>query len=330
MKNKNEKPGILDEMSDEKIINFNSSNNEINIKPLYFNELIKSKVNPLEHVLYPFLPTQGIGFIYAATGVGKTLFSMNMAYCISRGGNFLKYKAKKPRKVLYIDGEMPFNQIHQRMVMISEQQGKLDFPENFSILTPDKVSPYRIPMIDDQQGQYIYNKLFDDEKIEVVFLDNLSMLSSIDENKSNEWKIVQDWILSQRALGRTIIIIHHAGKDKHGYRGTSRMLDCADTAISLQPVFEEGEGEEEDALTKKFKIVYQKSRLFTGNESISFEAILKNGIWKHESVEISLIDRIISCLNANMSQREIARELLISQPKVNRLIKKAKLTGRVI
>lgn len=302
--------------------------NIVNYRPIPFSELKNIIPSPIEYVFFPCLPVQGIAFIYAATGIGKTLFTLNMAYAIAGGGNFLKYTCPKPRKVLYVDGEMPFNQVHSRLMQISERQGELTFEDNLCLLTPDKILPHRMPKIDEPEGQHLYKELLLAHNFEVIIFDNLSMLTSIDENKSNEWKIVQDWLLYLRSLGKTIIIVHHAGKDKNGYRGTSRMLDCVDTAISLQPINDESI-DEEHIEGKKFKVIYQKSRLFSGKDALSYEVILENGFWAYRSIELSILDKVIDSINSGMKQREIAKELFISQTTVHRLIKKAQMTGRI-
>ena len=166
------------------------------------------------------------------------------------------------------------------------------------------------------------------DKIDVIIFDNLSMLSSFDENKSNEWKPIQDWLLHlRRVLKKTIIIVHHSGKEKNGYRGTSRLLDCADTAISLQPANESLE--EDITFGKKFKIVYQKSRSFGGKDALPFEAFLDNGTWHYKSMEQTDMDRIVELISLKMSQRDIAKELGISLGKANKLIQKGRKLGLI-
>lgn len=296
------------------------------IKILTFNDMLKEKPDPIEFVMNPIIPKQGIVFIYAATGVGKTFFALNIAYAIAGGGDFLKYSCPKPRRVLYVDGEMAYSQIHARLMMIQADQGELDFNDNFLLLTPDKC-PIRIPQLDESYGQDFYLNVLKQYDIDVIVFDNLSTLTNFDENKAHEWKPIQDYQIHLRSKGKTIINVHHAGKDKNGYRGTSRMLDVADLAISLQPQVEDQM--DDNPQSKKFKIVYQKPRLLTGKDALSFEVIFENGRWTHQSIEVSIMDKVIECLNAKMSQREIARELFISQTTVHRLIKKARLTGLV-
>ncbi len=301
------------------------SNPELDaIKSISYDEMMASKPSPLEHILFPWLPVQGIAFIFAATGVGKTLFTMNIAYAIANGGNFLKYSVPKPKKVLYIDGEMAYTQVHARFNEIVKQQGVLYYPEMWSLFTPDKILPFRLPKLDDPYGQEFYNKFLEKEKIEVVVFDNLSTLSAFDENSSSEWKPIQDWLLHLRSIGLTIIVVHHAGKDASGYRGTSRMIDCADTAISLQtPSDDKLESEDQDVT--KFKINYLKKRSFGGVHGLPFEAsISKNNIWTHKAIEQTNMEFVIERMNMKMSQKDIANELKKSRPYVNKLVQKAR------
>ena len=118
------------------------------IMPMTHADILAQPPAPLEHVIHPWLPTQGIGFIFAATGLGKSLFAMNLAYAVAIGGNYLKYSCPKPRKILYIDGEMSYHDIYSRFMLIVSQQGENKyFPDNWNILTPDKVHPFKLPKI---------------------------------------------------------------------------------------------------------------------------------------------------------------------------------------
>jgi hypothetical protein len=295
-------------------------------KRLNFMQLEEITPEKIEYVFEPCLPVQGIAFIYAATGVGKTLFALNLAYAIAGGGSFLKYSCPKPRKVLYVDGEMAFTQIHGRLMQIAERQGELDFKENLLLMTPDKVLPNRMPKIDEEEGQYLYKEIMLKDEIEVVIFDNVSVLSSIDENSSHEWKIVQDWILHLRSLGKSVIVIHHAGKNKEEYRGTSKMLDCMDVAISLQTVIDDVL-EDDKEYGRKIKVVYKKARVFGGKDALSYEVTFKEGFWNFQSIEKTEMDLVIEKTCLKINQHTIAKELGCSQSKVAKLVMKARKLG---
>lgn len=330
-------------MSDENVITFTEQeieesarrNKVIPLRTIKLEEYPILTVDMMEHdtpqprdlVLHPILARQGIGWIYAATGLGKTLFSLNIAYAIASGGSFLKYTCPKPLKVLYVDGEMPYEQLHNRVMAIKKQQGDLDFQDNLHFLTPDKILPHAIPKIDDPvYGQLFYEKLLLEQEFDVVIFDNLSMVSSFDTNKGNEWHPIQDWLLRIRAMGITVIMIHHSGKDKNSYRGASNMMDCAEFAISLQPLVD-NELEEEKIVSKKFNLVYTKNRNFHGADALPYEVKFLNGQWFHESMQKTTTDQIISMLNLKMSYNDISKELGINKTKICRLVKKAREIG---
>lgn len=324
---------LMDEMENDPhakgaVLEMRAATEMEKVKPISHEEMMNAEIKPLEHVLFPWLPVQGIAFIYAASGVGKTLFAMNVAYAIAGGGEFLKFKAPAPRKVLYIDGEMAYSQVLTRYREIVKQQGALEFPENWLLFTPDKFLPHRLPKICTVEGQDLYVKYFLNNKVDVVVFDNLSMLSDIDENKSNEWKIVQDWLLKLRAMGLSVIVIHHAGKDKSGYRGTSRMLDAADSALSLQAI-DQDLMEFEKAEERKFKITYHKARSFGGADAFPFEVTLQAGGWGHRSIEQTNMDMIVERINMGMKQFVIAKEFGWSQPYVSKMVKSARRRGLI-
>lgn len=286
-------------------------------------EMIQEKLAPIEYVFYPCLPTQGIGWIYAAAGMGKTMFTLNLAYAIASGGKFMNYICPKPRKVLYVDGEMAYNQLQSRVITIKEHHGDMEIPGNLHFLTADKILPARIPKMDEPEGQYIYERKMIEEEFEVIIFDNCSALSTIDQLKGSEWKKITDWQLKLRSMGKTIINIHHSGKDVTSFRGASDMMDTADFAISLQPINENAL--EEDIVTcKKIKVVYSKNRSFSGYEALPFEATFTQGIWTCRSMEKSEMEMIVDMVALKMTQRDIAHDTSLSLAKVNRLIKKAR------
>jgi hypothetical protein len=73
---------------------------------------------PVEMILDPWLPTQGLCMIHAKRGTGKTLITCEIAYAIASGIKFLNWDAPRPRGVLYVDGEMSATELQERFVRI--------------------------------------------------------------------------------------------------------------------------------------------------------------------------------------------------------------------
>src|SRR5689334_13459647 len=73
------------------------------IVALEIGELLSRQFPPMEEILSPWLRKQNLAMVYSKRGVGKTFFGLGVAYAVASGGSFLKWRAEKPRKVLFID-----------------------------------------------------------------------------------------------------------------------------------------------------------------------------------------------------------------------------------
>src|SRR5215471_15817484 len=85
------------------------------LRPLTAAEFLKLDLPPREMVLDPVLPTQGLGMVHSTRGIGKTLFALGIAYAVSSGGALLGLSAPQPRRVIYLDGEMPAATMQRRL-----------------------------------------------------------------------------------------------------------------------------------------------------------------------------------------------------------------------
>ena len=142
------------------------------------------------------------------------------------------------------------------------------------------------------------------------------------ENESNSWIPIQEWALKLRSQGKSVIFIHHAGKN-NDQRGTSKKEDILDTVINLKRPddYDSKQG-------ARFEVHFEKSRGFAGEEAKPFEINLElqegQANWQIAEIEDLELNRVIELSNEGLSQREIATEVNFSPAKVNRLLKKAK------
>jgi putative DNA primase/helicase len=88
------------------------------VRPLTAAEFLGLELPPRQKIVAPWLPEKGLAMIYSPRGVGKTLLGMTSAYAIAAGADFLGFKTETPRKVLYIDGEMPAETMQERLAAI--------------------------------------------------------------------------------------------------------------------------------------------------------------------------------------------------------------------
>ena len=228
------------------------------LNPVDIADLLTRKLPPKKEILAPWLREKDLTMIYAPRGLGKTWFALNIGYAIASGGEFLKYKAQEPWRVLYVDGEMAAVLMQERITKIVQSSEKdLPEPSFFRLITHD-LEEYPIRDLAGKLGQEDINAHID--SFDVLILDNLSCLvRSGDENEAGSWVIIQEWLLFLRKVGKTAIIIHHAGKGGQ-QRGTSKREDILDTVIALKKVKNSSPSD-----GVKFEVHYEKNRTFDGD-----------------------------------------------------------------
>jgi hypothetical protein len=167
-------------------------------------EFLATDIPPREMVLAPFLPEQGLAMLYSKRGVGKTYLSLAIAITVASGGTFLRWKAPKPRKVLFVDGELPASTLQQRIRSI--QAGHFNeeaIPDLLRIITPD-MQTRPMPDLATVEGQGLIEREL--PGVELLVLDNLSALCrSGKENEGESWLPVQEWLLRLRQQGISVL-----------------------------------------------------------------------------------------------------------------------------
>src|SRR5205814_2319400 len=86
-------------------------------------EFLDMDIKPREMFLNPVVPARGLAMLHGRRGVGKTHVALGMAVAVAGGGTFLKWTAPKPRRVLYVDGELPSSLLQQWLAEIASAIG---------------------------------------------------------------------------------------------------------------------------------------------------------------------------------------------------------------
>ena len=288
-------------------------------------EFLEWDIPPRGMILNPIIPEQGLVMLFAPRGVGKTYVSLTIAYTVASGSVMFdgKWSCDTPRKVLFVDGEMPASVLQERMARIIDSGEKeIADVSNLHIITPDLLDlDMGMPDLSTREGQQFIEAHLGDVKL--LILDNLSALCRTGrENDSESWLPMQEWFLSLRKRGISVLIIHHTNKNGT-QRGNSKKEDLLDTVIELK------KGEDYSPENgAQFEVHYQKARGFFGEDARPFEAhLMEEGgktFWKISEIEDLQLARILSLAKEGMTQRKIAQEMNMSLSKVNRLIKKSK------
>lgn len=297
------------------------------LKAVTLKELLDIKIEQKEDILTPLFKAQSLNMVFAKPGVGKTFFALNLAYAVASGGEFLGWEAQKPRRVLFIDGEMPLWSMQERVHSIARANPSDLASVNLSFLTPD-LQESGMPDLATPEGQRSIEDLA--EGADLIVVDNLSCLITGEgsENDAESWIPAQRWGLRKRSQGKCVLFIHHAGK-RGTQRGTSKKEDNLDTMIVLKHPddFDPSEG-------ARFEIEFSKARHLTGDELKSFEAHLRieneKQIWSKSALAPqSNFERVIEMTNDGCSRAEIMSETGLSKSTVSKHVSKARAQGRI-
>jgi KaiC/GvpD/RAD55 family RecA-like ATPase len=293
--------------------------------PVCINKFREEVIPPRKQVFDPWLPEQGLAMVYAPRGIGKTFFALEIALAIATGGEFLGWKANTKTPVFYIDGEMSQSDLQKRFNMLIKNNQKID-DGYFNILTPDRQKK-GMPNLSDPVDQEKLYSLLGDAK--VIVIDNISTLCrGGKENDAESWDSVQNWALRLKAEGRTVLFVHHAGKNG-GQRGTSKREDVLDTVLCLKRPenYKASEG-------ARFEVHFEKSRGFSGEESKSFETQLilnRDRVfeWTKKDLSDNTYEKVIKLKRSGLKQTDIVKELSLDKSGVSRYVKQAKEEGKL-
>jgi putative DNA primase/helicase len=284
-------------------------------------EFMAKQFRPRDYILDPVLNSQGLLMVAAPRGVGKTHVALHMGGAAASAGTFLKWRAHKPRRVTYVDGEMPAADLQARLKTLPYKcEGRL-----------------RVLSMDDQELGTSLNLSRPEDRLrvegvlgetELLILDNRSTLVNAGkENDSESWTAMQDWLLGLRRKGVSVVLVEHAGRSGDP-RGTSKREDILDTIISLT--------RPEDYCADqgaRFEVHLTKARGISGADARPFEAKLEirdgAALWTIRELHDVESDRVAALTREGLTVREIEEETGISKSKVGRIQTKLREEGKL-
>lgn len=277
---------------------------------------------PRPFIMKPWLRPGTLAMIYSFRGVGKTMLAIAIALCITRKVSIGNWVTETPTGCLYIDGEMPSEELQDRLKKLAV--GLPDELAPLTILSSELMERHKWPrpnLVDPKWREAIYSYLIDGV-YKVLILDNLASLTpGIDENIKKEGDDINQWYLSIRFLGVAVILIHHAGKGGD-QRGSSAREDNLDISIKLS--HPAGYRPEDGC---KFDVTFTKARSVygAGATPFSFQIVEKDGFltWGIDAKGSGSREMIIAMLGKNIPQKEIVDILECDKGWVSRVKRKA-------
>src|SRR5260221_4231180 len=89
--------------------------------------LIGADLPARQLILDPILTTKSLALLYGPRGLGKTFVALGIAWAAASGGSFLGWRASRPHRVLYVDGEMAAVDMRRRLQLFGPVPPTLEF-----------------------------------------------------------------------------------------------------------------------------------------------------------------------------------------------------------
>ena len=170
--------------------------------------------------------------VFGPRGVGKTMLQLGLVASLTTGRDFLNWPIAAPVGALYVDGEMPTEELRTRLTEMLPEMPKAPL----FFLTGDlyyRRCEHDLVLTNSETRERLLTLLDAHPAIKVVILDNISCLfPGLDEDKKRDWEPIAAFLVTLRRRGLAVILVHHAGKGGQ-QRGTSGREDSLDVVIQL-------------------------------------------------------------------------------------------------
>ena len=285
------------------------------LEPLALSDFLALDIPPRENLLAPIIMQKSVNMLFGPRGCGKTHLGVGIAVAVATGTAFLHWQAPEPRRVVYIDGEMPATALQERFDAATRGIDNFSYAATHLAILASDLRLDGLPNLATLEGQARYAPKL--EGFELIIVDNIATLCrGGKENESDSWALLQAWALEQRRAGRAVLFLHHSGKGGD-QRGTSAREDIMDTVIKLsRPTdYKPAEG-------ARMIVEFSKARGIMGQDAEPFEARLAAGVWTVRAATSARDESILELKDIGLTQRQIAIELSISAATVNRVLQR--------
>lgn len=291
--------------------------------------ILDMKLPPQDHLFAGGMSTIDAYQLVAPRGEGKTLFAMGMAAAAAAGADFAGWESTGPRKVLYLDGELPTEESQFRLDKIISSYPKKEqklIRSNLvlvgrelltQLMRAQKDPDWSFPMLDTDRGLDLLDGLLEATQAQLVFMDSRYCLLSTSMMQVDSLPSDLVFRIRQRKVGQ--VWIHHTGKDvSRGGYGDITAEFALDTTVHLCR-----KGEQWKLSFGKTRKRNEENAHFYAERNLTFDG----GAWslatkKDEKASKEASAKKALAQDPAISERDLAELLQCSPATAHRLKKK--------
>lgn len=287
-------------------------------------------VTPKRTILNPWLSEQSISLMSGWRGSGKTWSALSLLDSITRGKAFGPWGCEMSVPCLFLDGEMPVQDIQERL---NELGSDSDRKNPLYIYSDAYANLFGLPRahLANESWRSSMKRILITRKIKLWVIDNLASLAGgLDENSKKDWDPINQWLLELRFAGISTIMLHHTNKDD-GQRGTSGREDNLDISIILK---RPSDYVPEDGC--RFICHFTKARVKTSDLQLIADTEFKliqnetgQSVWTWKNVKQETSRQVLKMIDEGFEQKAIGETLNISPGRVSQIKKQAIADGYI-
>lgn len=260
-------------------------------KPINVTSFMQLSIPPMDWIVEGMFGASQVGYLYSGTGKGKSLNAMLLNYAIATGKPFGRYKVVKPRKVLYLDGEMHPIEFQNRLRRLNPTDKDYEkFINNFFYW--NGLYGDGFPDLSDKESYKEFFLFCTEHEIDVVTIDNyFAMTRMKNYNDPQEVQKLEDnFVKVAKQWGIAILFIDHTNKSGNDY-GTVTKLGFAEFALKISY----------DQESKMFTMSRTKGRSF----NMDFEDMVYRISQEDNSIQVLDIESAKSDVEAKQVEKNL-------------------------
>jgi RecA-family ATPase len=253
--------------------------------PLTYEQWSGRELGEPDFISGSWLSTTSRALLIAPTGIGKTTFVMQLGYNISIGKVFLHWLGRRPRRVLYIDGEMARRLLRKKVIECKQRAGEVS--TTFFALSHEDIEDFK--PLNTKDGQACIDRLIGKiGGVDLIIFDSVMCLLAGSMREEEPWAQTLPWIrlLTKRNIGQ--IWVHHTGHDETRSYGDKTREWQLDTVVFLTP-------DKQATADISFALEFRKARERTPETRDDFRDVkiaLGKDEWTYDGAPIAKSEQI--------------------------------------